>query len=321
MSVSFIAKACQTNPSGTTYAWSATVKQSNDFNGPNNDFKLAPGVTAASMMVTGSCVGPAAHITFTTPPSDTKANATMANVVVKVTDAQGNAVVNDSVSLTSAGLATNPSAAATTNGLGQATLSVQVRQVAGSYSMTASDATISSASASFKILPGDPAALTFTAQPTDTVKGNPINGSTGGVQVSVVDIYSNAVADGTGVVVSIGTDPTGGATLTGTKTRRRAVASRRSRTYDPSNELRLRLHAVSGAAAGNSATFAITNTDSSCTAGNCTATFPSGGTVSAPAGTTLIIETNQLNCDSVIAIAGTATIVPEQQRSDPDHLR
>ncbi len=75
------------------------------------------------------------------------------------------------------------------------------------------------------------------------------------------------------------------------------------------------LHAVSGAASGDSATFAITNTNTACGGQDepaCTATFPNGtSTVTAPAGTELIIETNQLQCSGVQnPIAGTVTINP-----------
>lgn len=63
----------------------------------------------------------------------------------------------------------------------------------------------------------------------------------------------------------------------------------------------------------NPPTFAITNTSpSSCPSGPCTATFPGGGTVTAPAGTTLIIENNAVvTCPTLTdVVAGTVTVVP-----------
>ena len=149
-------------------------------------------------------------------------------------------------------------------------------------------------------------------QPTDyTLKTQPIAGEFGGgVEVTVEDVDGNLVADGTLVTMSIGVDPSGSAELGGTKTQGTVfgVATFTDLTIDTTSS-GFTLHAVAGAASADSDEFAITNTDSSCT--DCTATFPNGSTVSAPAGTILVIETNQLDCSGVTNdIAGTVTIIP-----------
>ena len=171
--------------------------------------------------------------------------------------------------------------------------------------------------------PGPPASVTFTSQPTNTLVNDCINNPgcpatpTGAVTVEVKDVNGNHVADGTNVTMTIGVDPTGppsplGGTLT--KTTSAGFASFPDLKISTTSSGYV-LHAVSGAASGDSATFAITNTNTACGGQNepaCTATFPNGtSTVTAPAGTELIIETNQLQCSGVQnPIAGTVTINP-----------
>jgi hypothetical protein len=170
--------------------------------------------------------------------------------------------------------------------------------------------------------PGPPASVTFTTEPTNTLVNDCINNlgcpatPSGAVTVEVEDAFGNHVADGTNVTMSIGTDPTGVATLGGTLTQPTSggFASFPDLTIDTTSS-GYDLHAVSGAASGDSAEFAITNTNTSCGGEGepaCTATFPNGtSTVSAPPGTELIIETNQLECSGVQdEIAGTVTINP-----------
>ena len=149
--------------------------------------------------------------------------------------------------------------------------------------------------------------VAFSQQPVDTLQGTTM----APVKVSVTDNSANPVS-GINVTLSLGTDPTGTATLSGTLTESTdgsGVATFSDLNIDNSSsgyQLRASVVSVSPVL---SDTFAITSTSSDCT--DCTATFPSGGTVSGPPGTTLIIETNQLDCDSVSnPIAGTVTIIP-----------
>jgi hypothetical protein len=203
----------------------------------------------------------------------------------------------------------------------------------GNYTLTANtaDASLPAVQSSpFSIGLGD-LSITFSVPPKDTIKDQPING--GDVEVTVKDGQGNVVPDGTEVDVSIGTDPTGVANLSGTSTGCTAaaetvcaltsggVATFSDLAIDTTSS-GFQLQAVtSGLQPVDlgpvlSDPFAITNTDTSCGKdGNppCTAEFDPDHTISAPPGTTLIIETNQLDCPPFQGLAGTVTIIP-----DPD---
>jgi len=140
----------------------------------------------------------------------------------------------------------------------------------------------------------------------------------------VKDSFGNHVKDSTSVTIGIGTNPPGNGTISGTLTKPtfNGVASFIDLKINTTSS-GYTLHAIWDGHAtvfGDSGAFAITNTNSSCGGQNqpaCTATFPGGGpdglpsSVSAPAGTTLIVETNQLQCSGVQnPIAGTVTIIP-----------
>ncbi len=319
---------------GTTSAIATDSSGQATFSGNDLKVKNAAGpytMTASDGVKTSSPAGftitngSAENIVFVTNPGDTVAGGSMAtNVKVKVTDHYGNPVQGDAVYLSSAGLA--PSTTGTVNTLadGTATFSgLQVSTVAGQYTMTASDGTNTSPQTGFSVLPGDPATLTFVTPPTDTLVNDCINnlgcGSNGAVQVEVKDSQGNDVADGTSVTVSIGTNPPGSGTITGTLTGQtfNSVASFSNLKIDTTSS-GYTVHAIwqgHPAVFGESGAFAITNTNNSCGGQNqpaCTATFDNGtSTVSGPAGTTLIIETNQLTCSAVqTPIAGTVTIIP-----------
>ncbi len=272
------------------------------------------GVTSNGFNIT---TGDAASIAFVAGPSDTEAGGTMADVAVKVTDAGGNPVSGESVTLDSTGLASTPSGSQPTGLDGVATFSgpdLSVTTPAGPYTKTASDAAASLTTdpADFSVTAGSPA-ISFTKQPTDTLVNQAIAGQGGGgVEVTLEDTFGNPVPDGTSVAMSLGVDPTGVAILGGTltETTSSGVATFSDLTIDTTSS-GYQLQATSGSLQVDSDVFAITNTDGSCTT-DCTATFPNGtSTVSAPAGTTLIIETNQLDCSGVeTPIAGTVTIIP-----------
>ena len=288
------------NRTWATYAWQSTLWI-------GSRFAFASGASNPLVQVAASCVAPAANIAFAAGPSSTAAGGTMSDVTVMVTDAGNNPVSGESVTLSSAGLATSPAGPQTTGPGGIATFSgLSVLTVAGSYTMTASDGALTTAPASFDITAGPPV-IAFTQQPTDTLVDHAIAG--GNVEVTMEDAYGNPVVDGTPITMSIGFDPTGSATLGGstTQTTVSGVATFSDLTIDTTSSGYV-LRATSGSYA-DSDPFAITNTDNSCDP--CEAQFSDGHTVSAPAGTTLIIETNQLTCDSVgDFIAGTVTIIP-----------
>lgn len=299
---------CQLVANGTGYEWPAIVKQSNDFKGTNNNFVLAPNASAASIQVTGYCTGPAASIAFVTGPSDTKAGGTMADVTVQVTDTDSQGVSGETVTLASTGLTGSPSA--TTDAQGVATFSgLTVGTTAGSYTMTASDGPLSTGAASFNVTAGTPV-VTFTKQPTDTLVNQTINGS-GGVEVTAEDAYGNPVS---GLAITLSISPDSFATtgnLTGggpVDTDASGVATFTGLSIDLSSSgYKLRTD-VGGV---DSSSFAITSTDGNCT-DPCTATLPNGGTVSAPGGTTLIVENNDVvDCGTAFSgFAGTVTIIP-----------
>jgi hypothetical protein len=227
------------------------------------------------------------------------------------------------VTLASTGLASTPTGAQLTNASGIATFSgLTVGTVVGDYTMTASDAaaSLTTAPASFSITLGE-LSIAFSVPPTDTIHDQPIND--GDVEVTVEDGFGNPAPNGTQVDMSIGTDPTGSASLSGTSTgctppvgsvcalTSGGVATFSDLAIDTTSSGYQLEAAVSGLGSLLSGTFAITNTDSSCDP--CEAEFSPGHTVSAPPGTTLIIETNQLFCEGFEGqgIAGTVTIIPD----------
>jgi hypothetical protein len=155
--------------------------------------------------------------------------------------------------------------------------------------------------------------LAFNVQPSETLANATMSPA---VTVDVLDSSNNVVSadNSTQVTLTIGANP-GGGTLTGgdATTVVNGVASFAGLSIDNSSSgytLKADAPTLTG---DTSVEFAITSTDSSCT--DCTATFPNGtSTVSGPPGTTLIIETNQLDCAQLNdPIAGTVTIIP-----DPD---
>ena len=312
-----------------SYKWVTDVRQSNVFQGPQNDFTLMTVDSNLTTTVGGACIGDPASIAFVSGPSDTTAGGQMANVTVQVKDAATNNVPNVSVSLASAGLAGSV-APQLTNGSGIATFSaanLTVTTLAGPYTMTASGGGLTtSPAASFNITAGDPI-VTFTQQPTNTLissanalVSNPI-GPGGSVAVQAKDQYGNPVAGNVTLSFAVGGNPTGATLNNGSLalTNGSAVFTNLtiSRATLPSpTSSGYRLHAdVNGIGVDSNALgFAIANTlPSSCTNTDCTAAFPNGGTVTAPSGTTLIIENNDVvTCANGVAspLAGTVTIVP-----------
>jgi hypothetical protein len=334
VTVTFVAKAPSTlgNRTWHTSAWRGT-----GFSGS----KLTRSGSEPVVQVANSCVGPPAKLVFDQQPpagSNTPAGDSLGVVTVKLEDANNN-LIDDSTHHVALAIGTNPSGG-TLSGGGTVTLaggvatysSPSIDRIGTGYTLSATSPDLSVTSATsnaFNVIVGPPFAVTFDGpngqQPANTVLGTDINGASGGVKAYVTDKVGNPVPS-TDVILAVGTDPTGSAGLTGTgctsnvctaATDASGVATFPDLQIAPTSS-GYQLEASAGAVAPVlSDTFAITNTDpETCGLDDnppCTATFDSGGTVSAPPGTTLIIETNQLECSGVVnPIAGTVTIIPAE---------
>jgi len=153
--------------------------------------------TALSSSITISH-GAAAKLAFTSQPPASIATAAGFGAVVTVQDAAGNTVTGNSsqvsVALTTANGATlnGTKSVAALNGV--ATFSGLAVTKIGSYSLTATDSALASATSStFAITPGAAASIVFTTQPID-----PLAGAAFGVAVSIEDAVGNVeTADST----------------------------------------------------------------------------------------------------------------------------
>ncbi len=170
---------------------------------------------------TGSVtVGPAAatRLAFTNEPTDALAGATInggaGGIVVTAFDQFDNIATGLSANVV-LGFNSNPAAGtftgitSVTPAAGVATFSVSLDKV-GAYGLQASSAAIAGApatSASFNISPASANRVRFTNQPVDSRAGNLISGPTG-VQVTVQDIFGNAVTGfGGAVTVALAANP------------------------------------------------------------------------------------------------------------------
>ena len=153
--------------------------------------------TALSSSITISH-GAAAKLAFTSQPPASIATAAGFGAVVTVQDAAGNTVTGNSsqvsVALTTANGATlnGTKSVAALNGV--ATFSGLAVTKIGSYSLTATDSALASATSNtFAITPGAAASIVFTTQPID-----PLAGAAFGVAVSIEDAVGNVeTADST----------------------------------------------------------------------------------------------------------------------------
>ena len=172
-------------------------------------------------------VGPAAQLAFTTQPSDsTGGTAFETQPVVSVEDAVGNVVTGDTSSVTLAittpgGASLSCTANPETADAGVATFAGCNIDLAGTYTLTATDDTLDSAtSSSLAISVGEPTQVAFTTQPEGADGGDPF--ATQPV-VSVEDAGGNVVTSDTSAVALAITTP-GGATLSCTANPTTAVA-------------------------------------------------------------------------------------------------
>jgi prepilin-type N-terminal cleavage/methylation domain-containing protein len=196
---------CKINKAGANYTLTAI------------DGGLPPAVTSAFNIT----VGPAAKLGFTTPPSGgTNGNAWGTQPVVTVQDLGGNTVTTSAASITLA-IATQPGSGAvlTCSANPQAATAgvdsfagCQIVGQAGSYTLTATSAGLTSATSSaFTITPGIPTKVVVTTAPSGGA-----NGTAWGTQpvVTVEDSGSNTVTGSTAsITLAIATQPGSGATL------------------------------------------------------------------------------------------------------------
>jgi hypothetical protein len=208
-------------PSGTT----ASLTIAGITNGPAGTYamsvKTSADTTSASASVTIS-VGAAAKLAFTTQPSSTATagSAFGTQPVVKVQDADGNTVATDTSPVTLA-LTTAPGAALTcasnpvSAGAGVAAFSGCKIDKVGSYTLSATDGSLTSAtSTSTAVNAAAAGKLAFVQGPSDAFAGSAM---TPAVSVQVQDQFGNAVAaSGTSVTLapSTGTINSGAAATT-----------------------------------------------------------------------------------------------------------
>jgi subtilase family serine protease len=189
------------NKAGNGYTLTATDGSlSNDTSAPFNIVSSAP-----------------AKLAFTTQPPSTAQSGASFGVGVSVQDAAGNTVVGNSSSVT---LVLTTPAGATLSGTttkaasaGVAAFSGLSIDKAGTYTLTASDGTLTSAvSTSITISHGAAAKLAFTSPPPASVA----TGAGFGAVVTVQDAAGNAVT-GNSSQVSVALTTANGATLNGNK--------------------------------------------------------------------------------------------------------
>jgi hypothetical protein len=280
-------------------------------------------LTSTRVNVTNSCVGAASKVVFTTQPPSSQAATAPFSVAAQLQDDGGHAITSGGTQISlnlnqngNAGALSGSPTATTVNGTGIATFSgLSVDKVGTGYTLTASSSGLTSADSNgFNIVAGAPAQVTFVAQPTDTLVNEAIS-APGGVKVHVTDAGNNDIPNQSVTLKIDPSSPASGAGITGDSatTDSSGIATFDNLQIDTTSSGYILDADASGVGSSpNSATFAITNTDSNCDP--CTATFGNDeSTVTAPPGTTLIIENNNaVDCGTSFGspIAGTVTIIP-----------
>jgi hypothetical protein len=167
--------------------------------------------STSDLFVNGSTAGnqtpgPASRLAIAQQPSTSAtAGQSIGTVIVDVTDANGNVVTGNSstVALSGTGLTGTLSVAAVN---GVATFTGLSMTQSGSYTLSATDGTLTSATTiSITLSPATASKLVFTTQPTSAVAG----ASIGTVAVSVEDTYGNVVTGNSSTVALSGTGLTG----------------------------------------------------------------------------------------------------------------
>ncbi|HXZ82208.1 MAG TPA: Ig-like domain repeat protein [Acidimicrobiales bacterium] len=217
-------------PSNTAIANASGVTTFNDcvINNPSTGSGDILGATDTSGDSPGSSnpfvvLGPAAKLVFTTEPSATASGGTAFGTqpVVSIEDTTGNVVTTNSstVTLALAGSPTGVTFSCTSNApaasAGVASFAGCKINLAGTYSLTATDGTLTVAvSSSIQVSVGPAAQLSFTTEPSNSA----VPGTAFSVQpvVSVEDAGGNVVTSGTNSNASVTlalTSAAAGATL------------------------------------------------------------------------------------------------------------
>lgn len=168
--------------------------------------------------------GTPTQVSFDIQPSESRAGQAISPaIVVQVLDSEGNVVTDDNSTQVGLSISAGPGGATLSGGgpvtvsNGEATFAgVSIDLVATGYQLEASDVGASltpDTSVAFDVLPGDPASLAFSVQPSNADAGQSISPA---IVVQVLDSESNLVTDdnSTQVELSIATGP-GSATLSG----------------------------------------------------------------------------------------------------------
>ncbi len=152
-------------------------------------------VTFASL---GGTAVSSVHLDFLQSSSSVVAGASINPVaVVAVEDQNGNVITTDDsqVTLTLTGGPGNASTVLTSQALsGIATFNVVAPQSAGNYTLTATDGTDTSTSATFTVAPGVASNVAFVQQPTNVVAGQAIAPA---IVVRAEDQYGNVISGDT----------------------------------------------------------------------------------------------------------------------------
>lgn len=164
--------------------------------------------------------GAASALVFTAEPADSVAAGAVIPVALRLRDAYDNTVTGHTDPVTLA-VGTNPSGdtlqgtVSVVPAAGVATFSTPyLRRAAAGYTLSATSASLTAASRSFKVTPAVAATLSFATQPLPSLAA----GSAMSVTVVAKDAFGNVATGFTGnVTLDLGTNPSGG-TLTGTLT-------------------------------------------------------------------------------------------------------
>ncbi len=285
--------------------WTAATKSTT-----GSTFSLNNPGSAQNTSAAGTCINQISFVSMF-GPSNTTAGGVMDEVQVRVTNASNVPIANDVVTLT--GDIQSVGNTASTNAAGIATFtSIKVSHTPKTNaSLTAQeDAGGQSTSGSFQITA---ATIEFVQQPTTTKFGMSI---TPAVSVKVSDGVGGAGIEGATVTMSIGTNPASGV-LGGDveiSTGANGVATFPGLSIGPDDSVTSSGYQLLASIDGDdilSDEFAIANAVAGA-CNPCTATYPNGSTLTAPAGTTLIVENDDPDfCSSITTvIAGTVTVIP-----------
>jgi adhesin/invasin len=200
-SATFSSTSVMTDSTGLA---SVTASANGFAGGPYNVTASAGALTATFALT--NIAGSAASLVFTQQPVNTTAGATMASVVLKVTDSANNPVSGVMVGLTAQGgsgvLSGGTAIATDMNGL--ATFSALSINKVGTYSLQATDGTRFTSSNSFVVSPGMATSITVVAGDGQSA---PVGGFyPSALKVSVQDMNDNAVP---GVSVTFTPPPSG----------------------------------------------------------------------------------------------------------------